>query len=360
MAETKYEGRSDALIALLKIETYLLFLWSKKIIILIGAITISLLMFFRTLNSEASYSAKLTYMVNDDTGKGAGDVGALLGQFGLGTGVASEYNLDKIIELSKSTRIIYSAILDSIKIDNRVDLVGNFIIEKYNLHEKWEEIEHVDLDNVNMRPVPIDSLSLEERTALKILYLIIVGENKSQGMLNSSVRDNTGVLSIEVNTNNEELTLGLSKSIYEKLSIFYIDKSIEKQLATYNFVKEKVDSIAIELSILEYQLADIMDQASGFFLMSDKMKQQRLVRKVQFLSTMYGEALKNRETSLFLVSKSTPFFQVIDFPIFPLQRKDDSKFRSLILGACLGGVVTIILFILIKLVREVMDVIRKG
>lgn len=74
-------------------------LWAKKWWII--ALTIPVMTYFgyKAKKAEVTYTAQLTYLLNDGSGSG-GALGGILGSFGLGKG--GKVNLDRIVELSRS------------------------------------------------------------------------------------------------------------------------------------------------------------------------------------------------------------------------------------------------------------------
>jgi len=71
----------------------------------------------------------------------------------------------------------------------------------------------------------------------------------------------------------------------------------------------------------------------------------QLERKVEMLYLLYGESVKNLETADFLLKNSTPYFQVIDRPVGPIQPHGRSRFRALIRGGLIGGILSLLFVI---------------
>ena len=53
--------------------------------------------------------------------------------------------------------------------------------------------------------------------------------------------------------------------------------------------------------------------------------------------------------------KETPLIQLIDSPILPLEKEKVSKRNSLVLGGILAGFLTILYFILSKLIKKLLS-----
>jgi uncharacterized protein involved in exopolysaccharide biosynthesis len=331
------------------------YLWSKIIwialVVLIGGVIGGYLAY----TTPVTYQAQLTFMLNEESGGGGGGLNSILGQIGLGGGGGSEYNLEKIVELSKSNRIIFEAILDSASIDGQNDLIGNHLIRYFEFHEAWKTSNDPEQVDFLFTHTKRDSFSRTENAVLKGLYVQIVGDDKQDAderILTASYRESTGILYIIALTESEELSIVLANKIYAKLSSFYVSKSIEKQLSTLEAVTGKVDSINNELRKTESQLARTSDRSLGVFQRSDLVSQGRLSRNLQVLSIIYAEALKNKETASFVLSNRTPFLQVVDDVFAPLQPIESSVKIAIFVGVLLGGIIASIMFSLSKVIRD--------
>ena len=53
---------------------------------------------------------------------------------------------------------------------------------------------------------------------------------------------------------------------------------------------------------------------------------------------MYGEIIKNKETSAFLLANEKPAFNLIDGPLAPLEAIGESWIKALVIGVLIGGV----------------------
>jgi|AntRauTorckE5430_2_1112549.scaffolds.fasta_scaffold00542_5 uncharacterized protein involved in exopolysaccharide biosynthesis len=317
---------------IVEIQEFLLFAWKKPLIVILFVILGVSLGILKAYTSKTSYSAELTFMINEDDGGGVGGVGAILGQFGFGGG-SSEHNLDKIIELSKSRKILQGVIFDSITISGQKNSIGNHIINVYDLHQVWEEEEKEDLHGFYFTDQSEITNEIIHNTAAKNIYSILAGSPKEgvDGLVRTVSNDLTGILYINAITESEELSLGLTKNVYNSLSQFYIENSIEKHLTTFEQLSQKADSVISELSSVEYRLAKIKDRSSGIIDRRNRLEENKLQRDVQILTVLYGEVLKNKETASFVVSNSTPFFQTVDVPTLPLSKDKISMIRSIII-----------------------------
>ncbi|PTS96251.1 lipopolysaccharide biosynthesis protein, partial [Pedobacter sp. HMWF019] len=68
-----------------------------------------------------------------------------------------------------------------------------------------------------------------------------------------------------------------------------------------------------------------------------------------------SELVKNLEMSKISLRKETPLIQVIDVPIFPLQKEKFSKLKGIVLGGALAGFLTLFILLFKKILNSVMS-----
>lgn len=334
---------------ILKLKEYWAIIWSKKIWVISAGIITSLVFGVTTYLKPTIYKAELTFMVNDDEGGGMSGVGAILGQFGLGRG-GGKYNYEKITNIGLSNRILSQVIYDSTTIGNSQDLIGNHIIKIYDIHENWEEdtlLNGFYFTNSNNN-------SYQSNLALSRIISLLRGnpkDPKSAKICAIGFNEESTIMNIQSNSINEDLSVAIANSWYDKLSNFYIQKSTERQEKTYETLRTKADSVYGLLTGSESSLARSSDLL-GLVKNTDYLPQARSNRNIQMYSTMYAEIIKNKETAEFILKSETPFFQIIDEPLKPLNKSNNSFLLQIIVGAILGSLITAILFIFLNTISE--------
>ncbi len=308
---------------------------------------------YTAITTPVTYVADMTFMVNEESGGSNGGMGSILGQFGLGGGGGGEFNLDKIAELSKSLRITKEALFEKAVVKNKLDYFANHIIKAEQIHEKWKK-DTTGLKDFYFTNSEIEKFGKTERRALKIVYNQVKGNPNIEPLMLVYYEKETSILTMEVESQSEELSILFLKELYEKVSQFYIKESTDKPKATFDKLKEKRDSISQELARKESLLAKAIDSNIGLVSRSAQLKIDRLQRDVQMLSVAYAEIVKNTEMAAFNLKIAMPFFQVIDEPFSPLRPNRESKIKAIILGAFLGSFLAIIIIIGRKIYRDAM------
>jgi hypothetical protein len=161
-------------------------------------------------------------------------------------------------------------------------------------------------------------------------------------------------MSIYLSTVNEELTAEMLLKLYDRLSQYYIDKTVEKQKKIYDIAQFKADSIQVELSIADKALAEFEDSNRNLVWVRGELKRTKLQRKSRLLEGFYSMVVQQLEMSDFALRRKTPYVQIIDEPARPINPQGKSKSRALILGLGIGIVLSLIFIIGRKFLRDVL------
>jgi hypothetical protein len=305
---------------------------------------------YKYFTDPVEYKATMTFMVNSPEG-GSGMAGAASILSSLGVGGGEKDNLDKILAMSKSMRIVNEAVMTKAKVDGDYDYLANHLIKRYEYHTKaWKKDEQ--LNSFLFKHSNVDSFSLIERKAIKAIFAQVAGSEKVEGLMSNSQSRQTQIMTMNVTTISDELSVALSKALFDVLSAFYINKATERERETFRLVKTKADSIKRALSGADYSAAKFEDTHRGLFMETVKVPNRQLGRDVGRLSLMYGEAIKNLELSDFALKNKTPYVQPIDEPFSPLSAPPRSWKRAVIIGLALGGILGSLFVIIRKLLRE--------
>ena len=79
------------------------------------------------------YPATITFSVDEDEAGGQSALTGMLSQFGLGSVRPARYNFDKILELSRSRRVVQESLFAKITIDGKEDFLEG-IISNLTIH----------------------------------------------------------------------------------------------------------------------------------------------------------------------------------------------------------------------------------
>lgn len=295
---------------------------------------------YRYLTFIPVYTASITFSVDEDEGNSNAGLTSILGQIGLGAARPSRYNLDKIMALSKSRRVVEHTLFHKITVGGKDDFLANHLIRQYHLNNTKENAKKGEVGFFFTH----DSLPLFDRAEnamLLNLYNLVIGspENPKIALVNTDYNEDTNIMSLSASTTSEDISLAMADRMFISLSNYYINKAIEKQFKTYSVVSAKKDSVLSVLKSNEYQLANFRDSHRGMLMRTDQIAELRLQREITALSAMYAEVLKNTEIADFSLKNKLPFIQVIDEPLSPIQPTQASLLRMFLMGIIAGGMI---------------------
>lgn len=294
---------------------------------------------YKAFSKPVTYTAGLTFMLNDD--KGGTGLASILGQFGglLGSS-GSDYQLEKILEIARSRRIISTALFEKYNLNGREDFFANHLIQVARLHEKWQKDS--TLRGFLFKTGDPVTFNRTENKALLALYgEMIGGEGVSRPLFGTGLNENTGIMTLSLSTRDEMLSIDLLNALYANISAFYIEKSIQRERETLAILEQKRDSIGRALHSNDYAAAAFDEKNRALLMETTKVPGTRYRRNTQLLTAMYGEAIKNAELAEFALKSNTPFLTLIDVPIPPLKPDPRGRlnalFKGLVLGFLLGA-----------------------
>jgi hypothetical protein len=324
---------------------------------LVGLITLLPLgyMLYKAYTEKTNYTAKLTFMLNAETGGGLGMVAGLLGSLGGGSAGKGDANFDKIMELSRSRKIAQEALFAKGVVDYKDDFYANHLIRALDIHKKWAK-DTSGLKDFLFQSGDYKTFNRLQNKAYLYLEGVLHG-NKDAGLdgtFGSSFSKQTEIAAFQLKTPSEDLSIQLLNTIYKELSEFYIAKTVEKQSISFKLMQGKRDSLQRVLNGREAGLASFVDRNHGLVLERVKTSQRIMEREKTIASFAYGEVVKNAETADFILKNKTPFVQLINAPMAPIKPEKPSKLKNALIGLALGLFLGSIFVVFRKIFRDAM------
>ncbi len=295
---------------------------------------------------KPAYTGFLSFLLNENESMSI-SLSSIAGLAGFGGNVGGgPVNEDKLMFLASSRQIIGSALLA--RTDNKTN--ADRFIETYNMLKSFKKdtalenfvvFEHFHLDSLNYAENKIIDRLIKFIDDAKLLN--IDSKKKSGGL----VSQNTGIVTIEFVSKNEDLSKLFVESIYANINTHFINKTIQRHVRNYNMIKHRADSLLGILSEKEHSGAQFVDENLNISKMVARVKVERTKRDLEMLYLMYGEVLKNLEIAKFSLENQTPLLQVVDSPTYPLKERRASKIIFGLLGGIVAGI-GCFLFLLIR------------
>ena len=334
---------------ILKGKDWFAYLWGYKWRILLAGLLGGALGFvYAKYFTKATYTATVSFTLEQKGSGGAGALGGLASSLGLGDVGGSSSGMfggENVLHLMKSNRIIHQSLKEA-----QVDLKGGHLLNAYlknhfekPLKEKKIELFAEDLDSTTF-------------TRQQDSLLLMITKNIREGQLVAERQDKkTSIINLEVEDINEEWAYLFSKALVKNAIDLYLEIKVGKLMRTENELTQKKDSIRGLLDGSITTLAYETDLNSHTPLMRYKTNQAKKQIDVEVLKTMYGNIIQNLEMTKFQRSQEQPIIEIIDEPILPLNKKKFGKAKGLVIGGFLAGLIIIGWLVLRRLLKTVMN-----
>lgn len=321
-------------------------LWKNRLkIIIIGIIGI-LLGFIYAWQKPVTYTARLSFVVEEAKGAGGSMLSGLAGQLGfdLGgiSGTGGVLAGDNVQQLLKSQRMIKNTLLTPYRPSSTVSLADKYA-ESYEFKESWAKKYN------NGKPVNFPTTGNFNRLQDSLIHIIIKQIADSELGVAKSDKKLT-FFEASVTMKNEELAQLFTTRIIDEATRFYIDTKTKRQRNNVNRLAGRADSIGRLLNQKTYTasaanniLLDVNPSYATANVGVELKERDKIV-----LQTIYAEIVKNLEVSRTMLIQETPTFQVVDEPEMPLKKNRLGYLKAGFYGGLMLGVAYCLFLVVFK------------
>lgn len=335
--ESEKVSLKELIIKISEISRYLV---SKWVIILTFCVIGAVCGFLYAKFKKPLYTSTTTFVLEEEKsgGVGLGSLTGLASMAGvdLGGGGGGIFQGDNILELYKSRNMIQKALLSSMLINGKKELLVDYYIDFNDLRTKWKDKPEL----LNLRfSLIYDSAKKEGFTRLQDSVLgDITNEINRNNLIVSKLDKKLSIIRADVVSSDELFAKVFNEEIVNNVNEFYIQTKTKKSTFNVSILQQKVDSVRGVMNGAIYSAATIAD-ATPNLNVTRQVQRTAPMQKSQFSAetnkAILGELVKNLELSKITLRKETPLIQVIDEPIFPLQKTKITSFKGITLGALL-------------------------
>jgi len=334
---------------LIKLSEYKSYLFRKKFtIITISGFFLMLGIVF-AISADKKYTAELTFVVEDkqQSGGALSSMSGMASQFGFDIGSSSNttFSQNNILELLKSRGVVEAALMQNRKVNKTNDLLIEHYLYLNKIKDSWKT-------NKDFNPVSFHGILTQDNDSISGDVWKNIIEDKLVVELQT---DDANIINLTYTSVNDEFAKMFVEALIEQMSEMYITYQTAQASNTLSFLNNRADSVFIELEIAEEEFAKVKDINQRIVKASGRLKELQLMRRVEVLNAMYLEIVKNLELSKLTLLNQTPIIQIIDKPILPLEEEVKSKTALGLLGAFLGGFLSIVFFIFRKLFKDALS-----
>lgn len=312
-------------------------------IILMAAILGGLLGLGYYLIKARTYTARLTFVVEESKQGGGSIASALAGQFGLDLGSLSGTNGvlagDNVLELLKSHSLIKKTLLTPYRESSTVSLADQYA-EVYKWKEKWKNGQKVGR-MINF-PAGQKEFGRLEDSLLQVIVQRIV-ENE---LTISKPDKKLGFFELQATTRDENFSLLFCERLLKITTDFYVDTKTRRLTTNVYRLQRRADSLAGLLDRKTYSSAEadrlLLDANPAY---SSPVVNAEISSRNKFIqSTVYGEIIKNLEMSKMSLIQETPTVQIVDHPELPLKQNKTEWYLLVSIGITVAFILTVLFF----------------
>lgn len=335
---------------LLSIFDWVKYLLNKKFIIIIFVLLGVGIGILYSIQKKPEYLSRLTFVMEESKSNPLGAYMGLASQFGIdlnsaaGSGVFSG---DNILEFLKSRLIIERALLASVIVNNKNSSLADLYLDISGMREEWKDKKSMPV--INFPPSQNRSkFSLQQDSVLFIIFNTILKRHLDINKVDKKL----SFIEVDCISQSEQFSKQFSEQLVKEAASFYIETKTKRSKENVDKLQAKADSLESLLNRRSYSAATLQDLNQNPARQIATVSLESLQREKMISETMYGEVVKNLELAKITMLQDVPLIQIVDSPILPLEKKKFGKLKGLVLGGFLGGFLTVLCLIVIKLWKD--------
>lgn len=314
----------------LKVKSVVAYLWGYKFLIVAVGLLFSAGGYFKVKLAKPSYTASLTFAL--EQGGGGGGLSGLASQFGFSMGGGADgLGGENLLSLMKTRRVVQDVLLSPVSVDgDSILLIEQYLKSAPKMWSKW--------DSLGLLPIkPLSCCSPKQDSAIGV----VVKSVSESSLAVDKVDKKLSFVTVSYTGTDPVFTGAFVELLTAKSIDFYIHTKMSNSNANIALLERRVDSVSAELQAAMVGYASSQDQNSFTVQSTAKVPSVQKQMKVTMLTTLYGELVKNLELSKTMAAREEPLITVIDRPHYPL-RVRESKLKSAAIGGVLGVFLTLV------------------
>ncbi|HQZ25602.1 MAG TPA: Wzz/FepE/Etk N-terminal domain-containing protein [Flavobacterium sp.] len=316
---------------------YLLSQW--KIIVLAGFIGAVLGLAYSFMK-KPTYTATLTFALEDEKTSSSGGILSLASQFGLDLGGSGGgiFEGSNLIELFKSRTMIEQSLMKPVYSKGDTISLAEMYIQKNKWRESWNK--KPKFAKIQFKP----ETKRKYFTRIHDSILGVISSDLSKNYLAIGQKDKkVSIISMDVTSSDELFSLYFCENLARQVGQFYIATKSKKARANMEILERQTDSIRGELNNAISGLASANDNTFNLnpALNIRRVPSAKKQVDVQANTAILTELVKQTELAKVTLRRETPLIQVLDRPILPLPQKRFGKAKGIVMGGFLFGFIVV-------------------
>ncbi len=338
---------------------WLTYFKSKWKTILIAAAVGGLLGLGYSILKKPSYTAVLTYAVEDAKSDGLSGMLGVASSFGLDIGGGTSggaFAAVNLMELFKSRAMVEKALLAENKSIKNASNLAEYYVTVKEWREKWEKKEDENPNLKNLSFVSSQARNTFTRAQDSILGEIYFDINKNI-LAVEQLDKKVAIGTVTVKFEDEPFAKYFTEALTKTVTNFYIETKSQRAKENLAILNFQIDSVRAELNGSMLGVAVANDQTFGLNPALNVKRVPSAKRQVdtQVNSAVLQELVKQTEMAKVAVRKETPLIQIIDTPIFPLEVERFGKLKGLVMGGFLFGFLSVVFLGLKRVLKQITE-----
>lgn len=271
---------------------------------------------------------KAAYMIAADEEGASPGWESLLAQFGLdvgGSNPAGVFQGESLVALFQTRSMIEGALL------NKVPLKGDSVILAEAVFKETKHSRKPEFKDVKFAT----DREQQDDLADSALYLAYKYVQKSMLSVAKPEKKQTFIHVSCVHT-DKELAMAMSSSMITTVTTFYIESLTKKARKNLDVLRNQADSVQMSLNENLAITAELGDENVNPWRQTARTGQNRAVIDLQISMAVFGELTKNLQLAEIGLRKQTPLIQIIESPVYPLEKVGIPAWQIIALGILLG------------------------
>jgi hypothetical protein len=292
-----------------------------------------------------SYTARLTFVIDDSKSSGGGGLSALAGLAGVdlngiagGSGVLAG---DNVQELVKSHKLIQATLVTAY--DSTQTLADRYAAVS-KLNKKW--LKYSPDGKIIRFPLNgVHNTRLQDSLLHEMTDLVLGGDF---GIAKTDKK--LGFFEVNTTMKDEKLAQLFCTRLIKQSTDFYISTKTQRLRDNVNRLQTRADSIGAILNHKTYAAAAankyILDLNPAYTTPSANVEVNE--RDKIMLSGIFSETVKNLEASKTMLAQATPTIQIVDDPELPLKKNRLKYSVAILTGFALSMIIFFFAVIMFK------------
>ena len=273
-----------------------------------------------------TYQAELMLAVDNDENSGWE---SLLGQFGLDIGGLNPGGIfegESLVQLLGTKYMTDRTLLTEVVINNQKQVLANRLLP----HTKW--------GNKSATKDVVFTTDRQSFTPLQDSVLMLLSRYMRNKVVAASKPDKKqSLIWVKASHQDKHFAKAFVEELVSNTGSYYVESITKKARANLNILKKEADSVETLLYSNMYRSAEAGDVNVNPLHQRLRVDQNRALVDLNVTVALYGEIVKNQKLAEIGLRKQTPLIQVIERPIFPLNRNGLNWWQFMLVGAAFGA-----------------------